>query len=180
MIQLGDFHFGDYQLEFNLDRAMLLGWVTNTYWETNFRAHQPGLVYAHYTLQPYAGGFDEARAHRFGLEAANARPLMQHFGETPAEPTTLPASGSLLELPGGSVLPIHVKAAEDGSGIIVRLLNASEQAQTATLGSGLLKIAQAKLCDLLENQQRNLSVNDGKVSIDIPARQIAVVWLKTE
>ncbi|MBK8049893.1 MAG: hypothetical protein IPK16_23995 [Anaerolineales bacterium] len=46
MIQLGDFHFGDNQVEFNLERPMLLGWVTNNYWETNFRAHQPGEVTA--------------------------------------------------------------------------------------------------------------------------------------
>ena len=107
MVQLGDFHFGQYQMEFTLDKAMLLGWVTNNYWETNFRAHQPGRVFARYTLQPYAGGFNEARAHQVGLEAANAVPLIQHFGEAPAEPTRLPTSGSLLRLPSSSVLPIH-------------------------------------------------------------------------
>ena len=180
MIQLGDFHFGHYQQEFTLGKAMLLGWVSNTYWETNFRAHQPGRVSARYVLQPYTGSFDEARAHRFGLEAANAKPLMQHFGETPAAQTVLPASGSLLGLPDGVVLPLHIKAAADGSGLVVRLLNASDEAQTATVQSGLLRIAQAKQCDLLENQKGDLQVKDGAVTLDIPARQVAVVWLKTE
>ena len=106
-------------------------------------------------------------------------PLIQHFGEAPAEPTRLPASGSLLRLPSSSVLPIHVKAAADQSGIIVRLLNASEQAQTVTIQSGLLQITQAWLCDLLENRKGDLVISGGAVSVDIPARRMAVVWLKT-
>ena len=65
MVQLGDFHFGHNQAEFTLERAMLLGWVTNNYWETNFRAHQPGRVHARYRLLPRQGGFDEVKAHRF-------------------------------------------------------------------------------------------------------------------
>ena len=32
MVQFGDFHFGANQPGFALERAMLLGWVTNTYW----------------------------------------------------------------------------------------------------------------------------------------------------
>lgn len=179
MIQLGNFHFGHYQREFALERAMLLGWVTNNYWETNFRAHQPGRVFAHFTLQPYAGAFSEERAHRIGLEAANAAPLFQHLGETPAEPTTLPESGSLLQLPDDSVLPVHIKTAADQSGIIIRLLNASDQARTATIQSGLLKITEAQRCDLLEHPETELAVTDGAVSVDLSARQMAVVWVKT-
>ncbi len=180
MVQLGDFHFGHYQMDFKLGKAMLLGWVTNNYWETNFRAHQPGMVYARYRLQPYGGNFDEGRAHRLGLEAAQASPLVQHLGEVPAQPTTLPVNGTLLHLPDAPILPLHVKAANDGSGIIVRLLNASGQPQTATIRSGLLRIAQAHQCDLLENRQADLALKDGAVEIEISARRVAVVYLETE
>ena len=72
LIQLGGFHFGHNEYHFDLERALLVGWVTNNYWETNFRAHQPGMVYARYRILPYNGAFDQARAHRFGLEAAHA------------------------------------------------------------------------------------------------------------
>jgi alpha-mannosidase len=177
MVQLGGFHFGDYQMKFTLDKAMLLGWVTNNYWETNFRAHQPGRVVARYVFQPYSGGFDESRAHQFGLEAANSAPVVQHLGEAPAENIALPASGSLLDLPDAPVLTLHVKAARDGGGMIVRLLNASDAAQTATIGSSLLKIASAKQCDLLENVEAALNVQGGAVTVGIPARGIRSVLL---
>ena len=41
MVQLGDFHFVQDQEKVMLERAMLLGWVTNNYWETNFPGAQP-------------------------------------------------------------------------------------------------------------------------------------------
>lgn len=175
MVQFGGFHFGDNQEHFELGRATLLGWVTNTYWETNFRAHQPGLVTARYRVGPHAGGFDEAAAHRFGLEAANDAPLLQHLGESPAAGAAWPASGSLLDLPQPPVVVTHVKPAAVGAGALVRLLNASDSAQTARIGSGLVQIARARRCDLLENVLEELPIADGAVVIALQPRELVAV-----
>jgi hypothetical protein len=185
MVQLGDFHFGHYQMDFALERATLLGWVTNNYWETNFRAHQPGQVHARYRLRPHQGGFDEAAAHRFGLEAAHARPLFQHLGEPANAGLRLPRTASLLRLPealepGTPVLTLHVKPADRGAGLVVRLLNASDQPQTAQIASGALRITGAHACDLLEQPQGALAVERGAVRVDLPPRRVAVVLLQTE
>jgi alpha-mannosidase len=179
MVQLGDFHFGHFQRKFNLERALLLGWVTNNYWETNFRAHQPGQVSARYRILPYSGAFDESRAHRFGLEAMHNVPLMQQLGEIPTNPTSLPEQDTLLQLPDAPIAVLHVKAADDGNGIIVRLFNASESTQSASLKSGVLKIASAEQCDLFEQVVGTLSVQGDTVQVDVPARQIVVVKLQT-
>lgn len=179
MVQLGDFHFGHFQREFHLERALMLGWVTNNYWETNFRAHQPGQVSACYRILPYSGAFDESRAHRFGLEAQHNIPLLQQLGEASASPTALPAQDTLLQLPDAPIAVLHVKAAEDGNGIIVRLLNASDSPQTARLQSGVLKIARAERCDLFEQVMESLPVQRGSVQVNVPTRQIVVVRLHT-
>lgn len=169
MVQLGDFHFGHNQSSFELKRALLLGWVTNTYWETNFRAHQPGMVTARYRVQPYAGAFDEAAAHRFGLDTAYDTPLLQHLGEpTPATP--LPASGSLLTLPQPPVLTLHLQPTDDND-ILVRLHNASDLQQSATLGSALLTITAAQRCNLFGQPQGALPVTQGAVRVDLAPRQ---------
>ncbi|MEZ4717867.1 MAG: hypothetical protein R2851_17530 [Caldilineaceae bacterium] len=142
MVQLGDFHFGRHQQEVALERPMLLGWLTNNYWETNFRAHQPGLITARYVMRPHKGGFDEDAAHHFGRSIVHSTPLFQQMGE-PADTRALPASGTLLHLPDGPVQTLHVKAAADGDGLIVRLLNASDATQEAAVGSALFAITGA-------------------------------------
>jgi len=181
LVQFGDFHFGHNQRALNLERAMLLGWVTNTYWETNFRAHQPGEVRARYRVYPHAGGFDPAQAQRAGLETAYSQPLLQHLGEEPG-PQVFPASGALLRLPESlnpdqPVFTLHVKPAGQGQGIVVRLYNAGQQASTARIESGLLEIQSAQLCDLTERPLEALPVESGRVEINIPPGQVRTVSL---
>ena len=184
MVQFGDFHFGHNQREFKLERAMLLGWVTNTYWETNFRAHQPGGVHARYRVYPHTGGFDPIRAQRQGLDTAFSQPLLQHMGEPKAKPL-FPVTGQLLRLPESldpdrPVFTLHVKPARKDGGLVVRLYNTSDTAQTARIGSGLQHIAAAQRCDLSENPQEALTVTNGEVSVQIPAHQVATLHLEIE
>lgn len=181
MVQFGDFHFGHNQPEFNLERAMLLGWVTNTYWETNFRTHQPGGVHARYRVIPHAGGFDPAAAYRLGQEAAAAQPLIQHMGE-PAASETYPSMGELLRLPeqtapGGPVVTLHIKPARGSQGVVVRLYNTTENEQPVRIEPGLLKIVAAELCDFHENSLSALEVKNGAAVFSAPARRVCYVKL---
>ncbi|WP_161881305.1 hypothetical protein [Deinococcus alpinitundrae] len=176
MVQLGDFHFGQAQSAFVLERSMLLGWITNNYWETNFQPVQPGLVTARYRLLPYAGPFDEARAQRFGLETEHAAPLTQHFGEPGVTPPRLPASGTLLNLPDAPVLVTHFKAADGGA--LLSLLNASEDIQTVRVASALLKIGRAWHCDLFGIKEKALAVPDGGVTLELLPRRSVTLHLE--
>jgi alpha-mannosidase len=185
MVQLGNFHFAHNQAECTLERAMLLGWVTNNYWETNFRAHQPGRVHARYRIRPYRGGFNELQAHRFGLEAAYAQPSLQHLGEPEYHPPLLPEMGALLRLPENassesSILTMHIKAAEHGPGVVLRLFNASDHAQPAEIGSGILRVLSAQTCDLLETPRGSIEVQNGTVRLNLPARRVTTLLLNVE
>lgn len=180
LVQIGDFHFGHFQSECQPETATLLGWVTNNYWETNFRAHQPGRVSARYRLHPHGGGFNEIQAHRWGLEALNDEPILQPMAEPPVTAPALPQSGSLLRLPEPPILTLHIKPADDGAGIIVRLHNAADEAHTATIGPGILKIAAAQQCDLFETPLADLTLDKGSLSLEIPARSIEIVRLLIE
>ncbi len=177
LVQLGDFHFASHQAEFKLERAQLLGWVTNNYWMTNFQASQPGRVHARYRLWPYGGAFDEARAQRCGAEAAHSRLVVQHLGEPAAPTATWPASGSLLRLPADPILTMQVLAGPEPGTAWLRLWNASDTPHIAEIGSGLLRVLSAQLCDLFGAPQAALSVSYGTVRCELLPRRMSVVQL---
>ncbi len=108
LVQLGDFHYGHYQSEFSLEDATFLGWVTNNYWQTDFRPHQPGKVQARYRIQPYQGKFDEGKAHRFGTEALHTMPVCQKLTEPVTTDLPLPPEATLLNLPDAPVTVLHI------------------------------------------------------------------------
>lgn len=181
MVMFGGFKFGANQQSFNLERAMLLGWVTNTYWETNFRTHQPGGVHARYRVYPHASGFNPIEAQRHGLETATSQPLLQHMGEPTAE-LVYPASGELLQLPETlnpelPVFTLHIKPARSGEGVAVRLYNTGSEPCEAHLASGMLKIESAQLGDLTEAPRQSIPLLDGKVTVMLPPGQITTVLL---
>lgn len=184
MVQFGDFHFARNQQSFSIDRALLLSWVTNTYWETNFRTHQPGGVHARYRVYPHAGGFNPVAAYRWGMETAASQPLLQHMGE-PSEELVYPSSGGLLGLPENlsptqSIFTLHIKPASNGSGIIARFYNADNQSQEACLESGLLKIITAELCNLTEDTLKPLPVSTGRVKFTLLPRRVTTLHLQVE
>lgn len=176
MVQLGDFTFGRNQSCFTLSRPLLLGWVTNNYWQTNFRAYQPGRVSACYWLLPHQGPFEEAAAHRFGAEAM-VPPQLQHLGEPSVETPLLPSGGTLLHLPQEPVLTLGVKPAASGVGTVLHLLNASDAPAPARVASGLLLIRAAQRCDLLGHPLEPVLVTGGSLTLDLPARGLACLHL---
>ncbi len=184
MVQLGDFHFGHDQNRFELERALLLGWVTNNYWETNFRAYQPGKVSARYLILPHAGGFNEAQAHRFGMGAA-APAILQSAFEPARAGAALPRSASFLALPEPPIVVLHALPAwaqhdSEQNAVFVRLLNASDETQTAVIGSSLLTVRGAQQCDLFGTPVSSLDVANGTVRLEIPARRIVVLRLTVD
>lgn len=177
LVQVGDFTFGAGRETVELPRAMLLGWVTNNYWETNFRAHQPGTVRARYRLVPHGGGFDETAAHRTGLDAASP-PLVHHLREAPAAGAAMPPSGSLLMLPEPPVLTLHIWP--DGDVVVLRLLNASDQETIAVVRSSVLRIMSASRCDIFGTRLADIAVDDGAFSVPIEARALGTFRLNVD
>ena len=195
LFQFGGFHFGEKQEAFALDQALLLGWVTTNYWDTNFRAQQPGRVRARYHLRPHDGAFDEVGAHRFGFEAEHWVPLVNSLNEEPLPTASLPERGTFLSLPEPPVLTLHLKPTSEsetpfypteGGGnsrrrstdnsssdtsFTVLLRNASDNPQKATLGSGDLSIHRAESVGLLCQHSDVLSVSDGVVEIELAPRE---------
>jgi hypothetical protein len=201
LVQFGDFHFADNQSSVDLDRALLLGWVTSNYWDTNFRARQPGLVRGRYHISLRDEPFDEAMAHRVGLEAEHYRPLAQTTGEasgtvdvTETSPnrqaSTLglhASTGRLLNLPDPPVLVHHVRpaAAEtigtterrgeaEADRIDVVLRNASDTARCAMIKSETVSIEDAHV----RRSSGGVDISDGTVEVAMEPRALRIIRLR--
>jgi hypothetical protein len=64
--------------------------------------------------------------------------------------------------------------------MLVRLLNASDEQQTAQIGSGLLRIRTAALCDVFGTPIQPLTVVDECVTVELPPRRMVTVRLQME
>lgn len=191
MVQFGDFTFAENAADGAIDEGTVLGWVTNTYWETNFRASQPGLVRARYHLSPHDGSFDEAAAHRRGLEAEFAEPLVQSMEEPAVDDPPLEAETSLLSLPKPPVLVQQLRPAneDDGilhpgggrnrDGVLLTLHNATDGSRDATVGAGTVSFDQAFRVSYLGGKElEELPVENERVTVVLEGRETAVLHLK--
>jgi hypothetical protein len=100
-------------------------YAMNNYWETNYKAEQPGETVFRYSLMPH-GPFDPVAVARFGIE--RSQPLVV----AAADPKAAPAP-SRLRVEPQSVMVTSLKPAEDGKGLVLRLHNVGSQPADARL-----------------------------------------------
>ncbi len=101
-------------------RPVLYSYVMNNYWETNYRAGQDGPHELQITLRPH-GAFDEAEAERFAQHVAQPLVVRTLHSDAP-----LPAPP--LELTAGRAIATYLKVHGDGSRLLLRLYNPSDDA----------------------------------------------------
>ncbi|WP_436936482.1 hypothetical protein [Halovenus marina] len=194
MIQFGEFGFANNDREFSLTSPQILGWVTNNYWDTNFRAHQPGPVTARYHLTPHDGPFDESFAHRRGSEAEVWRPLAQTLGEGTVSDPPLDARGQLLDLPAPPNLVLQIRPLEEQTGrswpdytvfdpsdefdMLVLVHNASDTKQSTSIESEQLTIKNAEFrTPQGGSMDRDLQSQGGRVDLKLAPRKTIAVAL---
>lgn len=174
LVQIGGFNWAKKQD--SIPRApnpLLLAWPLNNYWETNFRASQPGIIELRYSFASH-GSFDPNRALLEGQQTCNPpllHPVLEHAA---------PRDGRFLEVHGRDVAVTHVKPAEDGQGIVARLVNLSGHATGARVALPGRAIVEAWLCGTLENNVSRLPLSAGGSTLELRPRQITTVRLIAE
>jgi hypothetical protein len=187
LCMLGGFHFGQAQTTVAGRPAWFVGWVVNNYWETNFRAHQPGLVRARYRLVPRRAAFHEPTAARFAAEAAHDRPLMQKLGEVRRGGRVrrpLPYGASLLHLPevtapDGPVVTRRIAPGPHAGEFLIELFNTAQTPAEAVLASGVLRLGAAWVSDAYGHHQMTLPITGATLTVSLPARQTGWVVVRT-
>jgi alpha-mannosidase len=174
LVQIGDFNFGRESAEIaRAENPLLLAWPLNNYWDTNFRASQPGPINLKYVITPFAGAFRPEEISKRGIEASHPVQLF------PAYACIEETCGTLLEVSGEGIVATYVKPAEDGDGIIVRLQDGrgwlGQQAVPYSIRVPGAEVTRAFRANALEENTEELEVSAGSVQGRLEAGGIATV-----
>ncbi|MCS7055911.1 MAG: hypothetical protein NZM18_07035 [Thermoflexales bacterium] len=169
LVMVGDFNFGKRQLALDHSRPpLLLAWLLNNYWTTNFRVAQPGVLRFRYEIATHAG-FDPVDAARVAAFARH--PLMAH----PSVQVRAPESGQVLQIDGAGVFAAACRRLDDGA--LVWLQNVTAEAHIVKLRLPQRRVYKAESCDTFGRPTGPLPVEDGSATVIVPGRGIVGVRL---
>ncbi|RKP53002.1 hypothetical protein D7Z26_14775 [Cohnella endophytica] len=167
LVQVGDFNFGKEQHSVPRNaNPLLLAWPMNNYWDTNFRARQPGFNTFTYVLSTFSA-FDPAN-------------VMKRATSAVSQVLTLPVisckeeeAGQFIQMSGEEIRVFDVKPSDSGAGIIVRLINSTERRADATLSFPGRSIEAACRTDVLEQFLAGISIrNNQAFEVQLEANQM--------
>jgi len=166
-MQVGDFNFGKEQKAIpRKPRPLLLAWPMNNYWDTNFRAQQPGFVSFRYSLSTFQR-FEPVQALAAGVRTSH--PVVV----TPLVVCGEEASGQWIKVEGGDVVVFDVRPSADGCGMLLRLHNPGDVDTEVEISFPSTDIQNAWLTDVLEENREILEMkSDSGLRLKVKARQM--------
>ncbi len=126
-----------------------------------------------YSICPHNGGFSESETTRLSYYTNYPLTAIRASGEK----STIPENYSAVTLDKENVICETIKESENGDGTIIRLYEAKNKRCHTKLSIGI-KFQKAYICDLMENEISELSVNDGCIELDVGCFEIITIKLK--
>ena len=155
----------------------LFAYAMNNYWHTNYAASQGGAARFRFRISLLAPG-DAAEPVRRGWAACD--PLYVSPSYSNEAPGPLIAKDRALFYADKNMMIVAAKPADDGEGIIVKLLDISGQARAVGVWPAAYAFKQARRTNLVEQNGEALVVGgDGRTSVDLTAWGIAAARLFT-
>jgi alpha-mannosidase len=153
----------------------LFAYAMNNYWHTNYAASQEGPATFRFRISLLAPG-DAAEPVRRGWAACE--PLYVSQSYTNATPGPLITKDRALLLTDKNVMVVGAKAADDGDGVIVKLLDVAGQAHSVGVWPAAYAFKTARHTNIVEQNGDAITVGaDGRASVDLTAWGIAAVRL---
>lgn len=162
--QVGGFTFGRHNQGYvERNEAMLLAWLTNNYWDTNFLANQGGLLVQRFTLIPHPAQDLAVSVHK-ALE--HAVPPQLHWYAQRGD--LRQAQASLLQLQTGGLVVTTFGGLEGA--VQLSLLNPGDTPLTLQAAPGFFCPDRAYLTDLAGQPQAEVAVEEGRFSLEVAPR----------
>ncbi len=160
-----------------LIKGHIYSFVLDSNFRTNFQPVQQGDMLFRYSLTTHKAGLKQDLARDFGWAICNPLIPISIDGKRQG---TLRSSMGLCQIDKPNVFLLALKKAEDGSGIIARLIETEGKEVTATLTLPHLVIKKAQKTNLVEKDVGDLSFAEHSVVVSINARGITTIRLQTQ
>jgi hypothetical protein len=177
LITLGDVVRGTWPEEFQPRAGTIFSYAMNNYWHTNFRRVQSGDYTFRYAVTS-GSDLSPSELARFGraamtpLEMGTLVPNDKF--DDPERPLP-PNASSFLEVDAPNVVVENWKAADDGRGTIIRLLETGGAAATALLTFPMFNVESAWRSNAAEENQQPLNPSGHSLTIDLKPHEIATL-----
>jgi len=166
---------GKWRTSLPFDTGHLYAYVMNNYWHTNYKASQDGDFTFRFaiTSRPQA---DSTASAQFGWAVSN--PLLAVPVEENGNAPLSGAAASLLEIAEPNVALVGAKQAEEGGALVLRLWELSGQATTAHVRLKSISAKKAATCNLVEEPQEALEIQDNVIAVPVRGHGLATVTLE--
>lgn len=139
---------------------------------TNFQPMQNGDLLFRYSITSHEGDWKKGRASDFGYGVSV--PFV-HAGLNGSHKGGLPVSSSYCELDQDNVVLLAVKRAEDGNGFVVRVMETEGVDTEVTITLPFINVVNGYETNLVEENQRALSISRHSVKVKVNAWDVATV-----
>jgi hypothetical protein len=180
LVSLGDIVRGAWPTEFGQRPGAIFSYVMNNYWDTNYAAGQGGEFTFRYVVTS-GRNLDAGYLSRLGREEMSPLEIDRITSQDKALNTPRPldaVQGSFLEINNPNVALETWKAAEDGQGTILRLLELAGKEGTVEVRTPLLEVKSAALNDALERKLESIPTSAHGFTLSVKPFQIVTVRLE--
>ena len=177
IVTLGDIARGTWPKDFGERRGDIFSYAMNNYYFTNWPAAQGGDFTFRYVLTSARDLSSEALS-RFARAEMAPLETDEIISNDKAIAATAPLAAdqaSFIDIDQPNIALVTWKQAEDGNGMILRLLEVSGRAATVNVRIPLLKAESAWNCDEMEVNQESLPVTEHGFSFTVKPFQIVTV-----
>jgi alpha-mannosidase len=182
LVTLGDINRGTWPEEFKPKSSTIFSYAMNNYWHTNYRAAQGGELTFRYVMTSGAS-LAPAGLSRLGRAVMTPLEVDQVIDQdkvgNPPRPLD-PAPLSFLQVDAAGVTVESWKAADDGDGTILRLLEIAGTEGKATLHFPLLHLQKAWRCTAVEDNLDEIPVQAQSLKISLKPHEIATLRIEAK
>ena len=182
LVTLGDINRGVWPEEFAPKSSTIFSYVYNNYWHTNFRAEQGGEATFRYVMTsgPALAPEDLSRLGRAAMTPLEMDEVIDQDKVGNPERPLEPGAASFLEVDGSGVEVENWKAAEDGYGTVLRLLETAGAQSTVTLRFPLLSLQHVWRCTAMEEDIQELRAGGRSLEIALKPHEIVTLRILGE